>query len=286
MIPKIKQLLQKELKKKLSDEELSLVPSSYQKIGDVVVVNLKKELWKYEKVIGRILLKNIPRTRTVCRRTDFITSQFRQPNVKVIAGEKNTETIHKEHGIKYKIDVSKIMFSKGNLTERKRLVSQVKEGEIIIDMFSGIGYFSVGLGKFSKAKKIYAIEINPVAYHYLRENIKLNKVGDKVIPILGDCKKQASELGRVADRVIMGLLPTPKKYLPVAMKIIKNKGIIHYHSILGKNESYEKLLQEVKSIAKKQCFKVELLEWKEVKSYAPKVDHVVLDCKVLFFTNN
>ena len=281
MIPRIKQLLQRELKKGLSDEELSLLPSSYQKIGDIVIVNLKKEVLKHEKEIGQILLENIPKTRVVCRRTGFIIGQTRKPQVKVIAGDKNTETIHKEHGISYKLDVSKIMFAKGNLTERKRLVNQVKDSEVIVDMFGGIGYFSVGLGKFSKAKKIYTIEINPTAYDYLWENIKLNKVEDKVIPILGDCKKEAVKLGRIADRIIMGLLPSPKEYLPAAMKIIKNKRIIHYHSTLGKNESYEKLLQEIKSIAKKEGFRVELLRWKKVKSYAPKVDHVVLDCEII-----
>jgi len=91
------------------------------------------------------------------------------------------------------------MFSKGNLTERKRLVDQVKEGETIVDMFSGIGYFSLGLAKFSKAKKIYAIELNPESYHYLWENIKLNKVEDKIIPVFGNCGEECKRIGRIAD---------------------------------------------------------------------------------------
>ena len=279
MIKPIKQLLTENLE--LPKKELSLLPSSYQKIGDIVIINTKKELWEYDKQIGQMILKNIPNTRTVCRRTDFITGQFRQPNVKVIAGEKNTETTHKEHEISYKLDVSKIMFSKGNLTERRRLIDQVKQDEVIVDMFAGIGYFSIGLGKSSKAKKVYAIELNPESYHYLWENIKLNKVESKVTPIFGDCKKECESLGKIADRVLMGLIPTPKDYLDAAMKVIKKNGIIHYHSTLQENESHEKLLFEINDVAAKYGFQVDLISWKKIKSYAPKVDHVVLDVKLI-----
>lgn len=281
MLPRIKKLLQEKLKDESFDKELSLLPSNYQKIGDIVIINTKKELWKYDKEIGKIILENIPKTKAVCRRTDFITGQLRQPHIKVIAGDKNTETIHKEHDIRFKLDVAKVMFAKGNLTERKRLISQVKEGEVIVDMFAGIGYFSLSLGKFSKAKKIYAIEMNPIAFHYLWENIRLNKVEDKVIPIIGDCEEKCKNLGRIADRVIMGLIPSPKNYLNTVMKIVKSNGIIHYHSTLGKDESHEKLLFEINDAAVNYGFEVKLLGWKRVKSYAPKVDHVVLDCKIL-----
>jgi len=275
MIKPIKQLLIENLE--LTKKESSLLPSSYQKIGNIVIVNIKKELWKYDKEIGKVILENIPSTRTVCRRTDFITGQFRQPNIKIIAGKDSMETIHKENEISYKLDVSKVMFSKGNLTERKRVISQVKEDEIVVDMFAGIGYFSLGLGKFSKAKKIYAIEINPESYHYLWENIKLNQIENKVVTILGDCKKECVSLGEKADRILMGLIPSPKDYLDAAMKIIKPNGIIHYHSILGEDKIHDKLLFEINDAAVKYGMEFNLLSWKKVKSYAPKIDHVVLD---------
>ncbi|MBD3155228.1 MAG: class I SAM-dependent methyltransferase family protein [Candidatus Aenigmarchaeota archaeon] len=281
MVEPIKKLLNEKLK--LPKNERSLLPSSYHKIGDIVIINIKKPLWKYDKKIGKVILENIPNTRTVCKRTDFITGKLREPNVKVIAGKKNTETIHKEHGIEYKLDVAKVMFSKGNLTERKRLIDQVSEGETIVDMFAGIGYFSLGIAKFSEVKKIYSIELNPESYHYLWENIKLNQVTDKIVPMFGDCRKECeslSEMGRIADRILMGLLPTPKDYLDSAMKIIKNGGVIHYHSTLGKEEDYKKLMMEISNVTLKYGMKVELINFKEVKSYAPNVNHVVLDVKI------
>lgn len=279
MLKPIKRLLQEELKK-LPKQELSLLPSSYQKIGDIVIVNLKKELWKHDEQIGRILLKKIPNTRTVCRRIEFITTKHRKPSLKVIAGDRKTETIHKEHGIIYKLDVNEIMFAKGNLNERKRISKLVKKDEVVVDMFAGIGYFSIGIAKTSKPKKVYSIEINPVAYHYLRENIKLNKVKDKLISILGDCVVEIPKLGRIADRVIMGLLPSCKEYLVDAMKVVKPNGIIHYHGTARKEE-WKKVLEDVETAAEIEGFKVKLLKKIKVKSYAPNVYHFVLDCKIL-----
>jgi len=279
MLKPIKQLLSESLKHKLSKEELLLLPSSYQKIGDIVIINLKKELWKYDNLIGKIVLKKIPTTKSVFRRRGFIKTELRAPQIKFISGVNNTVTLHKEHCIVYKLDVSNIMFSKGNLNERKRIVKQIKKGETIVDMFAGIGYFSLGVAKFSGAKKIYAIEINPKSYDYLLENIRLNKVESKVTPILGDCAVEIPKLGRIADRVIMGLLPSCKKYLKDAMKVVKSNGIIHYHRVAKKDE--EKLFEDVKTAAKIKGHKAKLIKKIKVKSYAPKVYHWVLDCKIV-----
>lgn len=279
MLKPIKKLLSKQLKDKFSRKELLLLPSSYQKIGDIVILNLEKELWKYDKLIGKIVLEKIPNTKSVFRRKGFIKTELRTPQIKFVSGVNKTVTSHKEHGIIYKLDVRKIMFSKGNLNERKRIVKQIKKGETIVDMFSGIGYFCLGIAKFSEAKKIYAIEINPKSYEYLLENIRLNKVGSKVVPILGDCAVEIPKLGRIADRVIMGLLPSCKEYLKDAMKIIKPNGIIHYHGIA--KEEDRKLLEEIKKVTEIQGRKVELIKKVKVKSYAPKIYHWVLDCKII-----
>ncbi len=276
MLEKIKILLQQNLKNKLSKEELSLLPSSYQRIGDITILNLKPDLQKYEKDIGNIVLKNVPKTETVCARTGFIKDTYREPQLKVIAGKKLTKTIHKENGITYNIDVNNIMFSKGNLTERKRIISQVEKGEIIIDMFAGIGYFSLGLGKFSKANKICAIEINPNAFKFLEENIKTNKIKN-IIPIYGDCILKIPKLGK-ADRILMGLLPTSKDYLLDAMKAARPNTIIHYHTTGKKSDN---LFEDVKIAAEISGLNAKLLKQKKVKSYAPRVYHYVLDCKII-----
>jgi len=187
--------------------------------------------------------------------------------------------VDREHGIVYKLDIKEIMFSKGNLNERKRIVKQIKKSETIVDMFAGIGYFCLGIAKFSEAKKIYAIEINPKSYEYLLENIRINKVGSKIIPILGDSAVEIMKLGRIADRVIMGLLPSCKEYLKDAMKVVKPNRIIHYHGIAKKGD--KKLFEDVETAARSEGRKTRLIKKTKVKSYAPKVYHFVLDCKII-----
>jgi len=277
MLKPIKQLLQEELSGKIPSKELSLLPSSYQKIGDIVILNLKEPLWKHDKKIGKIILEKIPDTKTVCMRTDFIKTQHRKPSIKIIAGEKKTETLHKEHGIVYRLDVNELMFAKGNLNERNRIAKLVDKNEIIVDMFAGMGYFSLGMAKTYKPNKIYSIEINPIAYNYLKKNIRLNKVEEKIVPVFGDCIVELPKIGRIADRVVMGLLPSCREYLIDAIRVVKPNGIIHYH---GTAKDWKKLLDDVKTAAEIEGFKVELIEKTKVKSYAPKIYHWVLDCKI------
>jgi tRNA wybutosine-synthesizing protein 2 len=154
----------------------------------------------------------------------------------------------------------------------------VNKGEVIVDMFAGLGYFSLGIAKTFKPKKVYAIEINPIAHVYLKKNIKLNKVENKVVPILGDCVFELPKLGRIADRVIMGLLPSCKEYLLDAMKVVKSSGIIHYH---GTAKDWKELFNDVKTAVEIEGFKVELIRKVRVKSYAPKIYHWVLDCRII-----
>ena len=171
-----KDLLKERLSKELNEQELSKLPSGFQRIGDIIILNLDESLKKHKRKIGEIVLELFKDVRTVCIKEGGIKGEFREPQIEYLAGDKNTETIHIESGIKYNFDVRKIMFAKGNVSERVRIPKQVKKDEIIIDMFAGIGYFSLALGKYSKAKKIYAIELNPVSFHYLKENIRLNKI--------------------------------------------------------------------------------------------------------------
>ena len=137
----------------------------------------------------------------------------RKPIVEPIYGDKN-ETIHLENGIRYKLDVTKIMFSSGNIDERISMGEIVKEGEKIIDMFAGIGYFTLPMAVYGNPEVIHSIEINPVAFSYLKENIELNDVKNIVNPWLGN--NQDFSKSDTADRVVMGYLHENWKYLPKA----------------------------------------------------------------------
>jgi tRNA wybutosine-synthesizing protein 2 len=188
-----------------------------------------------------------------------------------------TETLHKEHGCVFKLDVAKVMFSAGNIFERARAAKLARPGEVIVDMFAGVGQFSIPIAKHAKPKKVYAVELNEVAYRYLCENVRLNYVGDIVEPRLGDCAKVAP-LG-VADRVIMGMLHVTHEYLPSAMRALKpSGGVIHYHESVPSKIRFERPMKHISEAVKGREF--EVLGQRVVKRYAPGVDHVVIDVKI------
>jgi tRNA wybutosine-synthesizing protein 2 len=254
------------------------VPGSYQIIGDILLAKFTTKSDTKKKRIAKAVLSLLPYVKTVCEIKE-IKGEFREPEVKIIKGD-HTTTVHKENDVLYKIDVAKVMFSKGNLTERKRLLPKVKEGEIIVDMFAGIGYFSIPIAKFTKAEKIFAIEKNPASYNLLTENLKLNKITN-VFAILGDCKIAAKTLPVKADRVLMGYFPGTEEFLPAAMFMAKPGCVIHFHNVYNEKDMWKKPLEQIDQVATAMKRKFEILGKKKVKSIGSRKYHVVIDVRII-----
>ncbi len=283
-----KEHLKEKLKEKMDENYMELLPSGFQNIGEIIIINLNSKLKNYKKIIGEAILELFPRIKTICNKKGIIIGKYRKPQIEIIAGKKNTEAITQEYGCYYKFDVRKTMFAKGNINERVRIAKQVNQNEIILDMFAGIGYFTVPMAKLASPKIIYSIELNPVSFKYLNENIKLNKIQKKVQTIKGDCSKETlalvKKLGRFADRIVMGYLPPPKKFIKFAMRAIKKDGVMHYETIMYEDklkQETEENLALIKKEAKKQNLDVQLLSVNYVKAYRPKVNHYVLDVKII-----
>ncbi len=246
---------------------------SFQIIGDIAV--LKYGLpQKESRAQAADILKKLPRIKSVYKYSGPVSGPLRIPKVAYVAGQKNPVTMHRENGCFFKLD---IQFSKGNVSERARLTPLVKPGEVIVDMFAGIGYFSIPLGKSSRAKKIYSIELNPDSFRFLKENIKLNHLQGKVIPMLGDCRK--ARIPEKADRVVMGYFHGTEKYLPAAFSFLKPNGIIHYHETFRREELWEKSERILREYSRKSGFYPIRMEKRVVKQYAPWVFHVVVDAE-------
>jgi len=282
-----KQKIQERLEGELSEEERSLLPSGFQTVGKVIILKLKPELLEKKRLIAETCLEMMPYIRSIYLNTGKVKGKFREPEIEYLAGDKDPNVEHKEHGIIYKFDITKIMFSQGNLYERKYLPTLVEKGETVVDMFAGIGYFSLPLGKLSPAQKIYSIELNPLAYEFLVENIKLNDLEDKIIPILGDSKEEVVKLsnkGIRSDRVVMGVFPAPKDFIKPALSLVVNSGTIyHYEGVVDKDD-YIELFHEFEEIAKNQGYEASLLEKRFVKSYGPNLFHTIID--ILVKNNN
>ena len=165
------------LKDVLNEEELSILPRGFQTLGNVIILKLNPKLFDKKEIIAKSYLELLPKIRTVYLNKGKIVGTFREPeNIEFIIGENNPIVEHKEHGVVYKFDITKIMFSKGNINERKYLSTLIQSGEIVVDMFAGIGYFSLPIAKNSPVRKIYSIELNPESYQVLVENIKINQL--------------------------------------------------------------------------------------------------------------
>jgi tRNA wybutosine-synthesizing protein 2 len=253
------------------------LPSGFQRIGNIVILNLKPQVYEYRKDIGEALLERYKYVKTVAVQSEGIRGELREPSIQVVAGQDNTVTTHRENGCKFRVDVSRVMFSKGNLSERGRIPKLVRPGETIVDMFAGIGYFSIPIAKHSKPFKVYSIEKNPASFSLLKENIKLNNIQKSVTPVLGDCR--VVKAGKIADRVIMGYLPKTYRFLQFAFSSLKKVGgTVHYHDTYHKDELWEKPIEALRKGAFVSGYELrEITHKAKVKEYSPNVFHVVLD---------
>lgn len=255
-------------------EELRcFLPKSFDIIGDICVLKLPAELMDYKKDIGSALLKTIKNLRAVCI-DKGVKEKLRVRDIEIVAGERKTETVHAEHGIKLKTDIAKVYFSPRLATEHYRVAKQVKEGEVIIDMFAGVGGFSIMIAKHRKPQKIYAVDLNPNAVSFLNENIKLNHV-ENIFPICGDAKKILSEFEK-ADRVIMNLPMNAFEFFEVAVQSLKNQGMLHYYEIIERGKISERI-SELEKICREYNYKMEVANLKVVRSYSATEVHVGLD---------
>ncbi|MCQ5375484.1 MAG: class I SAM-dependent methyltransferase family protein [Methanomassiliicoccales archaeon] len=259
----------------IPDKLKEYLPDKWEKLGDVLVLRIPTELDDYETQIAETYAR-VLRAKTVCREIGIITGPYREPNLKVIFGGE-TETVHVENGIKYKLDVARIMFSSGNINERKRMSELECDDEIVVDMFAGIGYFTLPIAVYTKARKIIACEINPLSYRYLEENIRLNHVESKVTAFLGDNRRLQGK--GIADRIIMGYIGTTHHYLPKAIELIKPGGTIHYHETCPIDLFPEQSMRRIDNAINGRPY--EIISMREVKSYGPSTIHIVVDMRVL-----
>ncbi|WNY28438.1 hypothetical protein MmiEs2_06230 [Methanimicrococcus stummii] len=266
----------------LTEAEIEMLPANKQKIGDILIVSIPEPISHKKKEIGKLLLLMDQKARLVLN-DGGISGQFRIPQREIIAiregdADTSTETIHKENGCKFKLDVSKIMFSKGNLAE-KRVLAAVCNDETIVDMFAGIGYFSIPIAVHSNPAKIIAIELNPVSYEYLCENIRLNGLESVIEPICGDC--QTSTPNGIADRVLMGYVGTTHEYLETGIQAIKNEGgFLHYHETVHERDFPDRAIERIQNAAEICGRKALILKSRKIKKYSPGVWHVVIDVKI------
>jgi len=253
-----------------------LLPSSFDIIGDIAIIELPEELMPYGKAIGKAILRVHRHIKAVFAKGSKVEGEYRVRELIHLAGEKRTETLHRENGIRLRLDVAKVYFSPRLATERMRIFRKAKPGEVVFDMFAGVGPYSILLAR--KAKLVFAVDLNPWAVRYLEENIWLNKASN-VVPILGDVRKVAGKLR--ADRVIMNLPKFADRFLREAMLSVRNGGVVHYYGFGPEEDLYSEHEAKIKAVARELGFSVEFLEGRKVRPYAPRQFNIAIDFRVL-----
>ena len=226
------------LKNSLSKKELKILSNAFDIIGSIAVLEINSELLHKKKFIADAILKSNNNIKTVVRKLGSHEGEYRTQSYEYLAGRKTFKTVHRESNIKLNLDISKVYFSPRLANERLRIARLVKDNERVLVMFSGIGAYCFVISKYSKAKEVYGIEINPDACIFAEENIKLNKLKNVKL-YCGDVRKIIPELNVKFDRIIMPLPKTSVEFSGLAAEFVKNKGIIHIYSFCNEDKIEE-----------------------------------------------
>lgn len=260
---------------------LAQLPRSYDIVGDIAIIeDLSPDLYPHKGLVGNAIMAVHPRLKTVLFKKGKVRGDFRLPELEVLAGQPKFDTLHTEYGVRLKVDLSKAYFSPRLATEHHRVASQVVDGEVVVDMFAGVGPFSIQIAKKAYVK-VYAIDINPYAISLLEENIKINRLRGEVIPILGDVRAFVQTLRSVADRVIMNLPASSLDYLDVATAFLKRGGGMLHIYVFAEEEPVQNAKDRLALRLSNMVRGYEVRDARIVKPVAPREWQVAIDAWVV-----
>ena len=214
----------------LEPVERHVIFSSYDVIGDIIIMKIPNSLQHKKYTIGKLLLESMKHVKCVFLQTSSVDGDFRLRRLELLAGVDRTVTEYHEHGCRFRVDVGKVYFSPRLSTERHRIAERVRDNEIITNMFAGVGTFSILIAKQNPCSTVFSIDSNPKANNFCLVNTRLNNVQDRVFPLCGDAKYIAGNLlAGLSDRVLMPLPEKAMEFVDSAVACLRNnRGSIHY----------------------------------------------------------
>ena len=217
----------------LSSEDLCKVYNSFDVIGDIAIIRLPSTSQAKAIIVAKAIMSRHRNVKTVLLQASPVSGDLRLRRLAHVAGANKTSTVHREFSCSFSVDVAKCYFSPRLSHERMRIAKKVEPYETVVNMFAGVGCFSIMIAKHANPAQVFSIDVNPAAIQFMQENIRLNRVYGKVVSLLGDSKAIiTNQLQHVADRVLMPLPEKALEYLPYALSALKTSGgWIHYYGL-------------------------------------------------------
>ena len=247
---------------------------SYERLGDIVILD-EDDPERARRVADAIVESDL-RATTVVNRASKVSGELRVREWDVLVGE-STETVHREYGHEFALDIAEVYFSPRLATERHRVVEQVQAGECALDMFAGVGPFAVPMA--ARGADVVACDLNPVAVAYLRENARRNSVDDRVTAVEGDVRELTDDYAGWADRLVMNLPHTAGAFLDTAVGLAGEECVLHYYDIQHEDDPFGPGTRAIRAAAA-PTYDVAVETERVVRSYAPHEDNVCLDVRL------
>lgn len=252
-----------------------LLPKSFDVVGDIALMKLDDALLPYRVAIGEALMKVTPNIRAVFL-DGGVKGEFRIRDLEKVAGTGTSEVIHRESGVRMMTDPSKVYFNPRLATERERVASLVGDGEVVVDMFAGVAPFGTVICRHARPFVVYSIDLNPECERFMRENARLNHIGNMEC-IIGDAAEAVGRLPK-ADRIIMNLPQMADLFLDSALRALRPSGTIHLYKIMERADLDSFQDGVVKRMAD-EGLGMRFVRVSELKTYSPTMSVYAFDIR-------
>jgi len=273
-------MLKKTLESILTAKESDELISAFDQVGNIIIVRIPDSLLSKKKLIGETLLEQVKSAESVFYQSSSVGGEFRTRDLEILAGNDKTETEYRETGCRFVVDVKNVFFSPRLSSERARIAELVNDNEVVVNMFGGLGMFSIIAAKKKKCT-VYNIDINPDATRLCEKNIALNKLVGNVITIHGDALEVIkNQLENKSDRTLMLLPEKSDEFLNSAVLTTKNNGVIHYYSHIHADKKLDAPKLSELHLMEKIHMKSIILKSKIVRPVGPRFYQTVVDVRI------
>jgi len=282
-------ILRRLAKRVLGNEIAKRLWKRIEVIGDIAILRKPFDVdIEVFKPIAEALLKELKYVKSVWLAASPVHGDYRIREYIHLAGEYRSETIYREHGCTFMLDIRKVYISPVLSYDHIRVAQMVKEGERILNMFAGIGGYSIVISKHAKPSYVLSIDINEHAVMYLKRNVVLNKVEVVNDVIHGDAFLVTQSLSDESfDRVLIPLPELALKAFRLALRIVRNSGIVHVHLFVESQHKKNAIAEAMRKLTQEPLAGVEIRLYggHVIRSIGPRKYHVVLDIEVLKHTS-